>query len=121
MKVHGREVRFLRSVMANCKVLEMAPEGDMERFNNEMLGSDDYEVSQRACARLIAILSEAHEQAAEYESPGSGERPLTVDEALSLPPEDFSMLFSEAIRAWQGEKPTVEESTKKPGKKTEKR
>lgn len=37
MEINGRDVRFFRSVLANCKVADAAPDGDIKRFWNEQL------------------------------------------------------------------------------------
>ena len=116
MEIHGREVKFFRSVEANCKILQLAPGGSMERLNTEVLGSDDYGKSQRACAAMMAIMSEAAEKAEKYTNPDYEMRPLTEDEALSLSGKEFSQAFSEAITAWTGEKPTITAEPKKKGK-----
>jgi len=116
MIIHGREVKFFRSVEANCKILQLAPGGSIERFNTEVLGSDDYEKSQRACATMMAIMSEAAELAAHYTDPDYEMNPLTQAEAMSLSSEDFSKAFTEALMAWSGEKPTVVAEPKKKDK-----
>lgn len=105
MVVHGREVSFFRSVWADCEINTWA-QGDMSKIDQFLQA--DYVTSQTACAKIMAILSEGSEQAKKYEDPEYVKRPLTEAEALTLAPADFSALFTEAMQAWLGEKPTIE-------------
>ena len=56
MEINGRDVRFFRSVLANCKVADAAPDGDIKRFWNEQLLGGSYSVSQRAAAVIMTAL-----------------------------------------------------------------
>lgn len=117
MVVHGREVTFFRSVWADCEMNTWA-NGDTSKIDQFLRA--DYVTSQTACAKIMAILSEGSEQAKKYEDPEYVKRPLTEAEALTLSAVDFSALFNEAMKAWVGEKPTIEAvPVKKTAKKAE--
>ena len=118
MKVHGREITFLRTVWANCEFTKLA-DGDIKNIEDK-LGSD-YITSQKTAAEMMSILSMASESSKRFEDPDYKERPLTVEEAMSLEGEIFSKLFQEALAAWTNEKPTVETTPQKGVKKTGKR
>lgn len=118
MKIHGREITFLRNVWANCEFTKLA-DGDAETIEKK-LGSD-YITSQKTAAEMMAILSSASEMTKKFDDPDYKERPLTVEEALTLEEEAFSQLFHEALAAWAKEKPTIETTPKKGVKKTGKR
>lgn len=115
MIINGREIRFKRTVLANCELLD-ALGGDWDKA--EQIFSSGYVASQRFAARMMAILSNGAEQAAHFADPVHDPHPLSEVEALSLEEETFSALFSEAMEAFRGDgKTTVQGETPK-GKKT---
>lgn len=118
MKVHGREVKFSRTVQANIRIIEELAGGNPDKVKDIFNDSMSFVQTQTACAKFIAILSEGYEASQKYISPDYEPRPVTKDEALLLSPEDFSQLFDEALQAWTGEKVTVETE---PVKKTVRR
>lgn len=120
MEIHGREVHFLRTVGANCKIADLAPDGSMEKLMEEKLFSDNYRVSQETAAEIIVILNEAYIEASRFEDPDFDEKPLTKQELFLLPDDAFNALFHEAMKNWAEEKPTIEtEPINEVGKKTE--
>ena len=117
MNINGRDVRFLRTVMANCKIADICKDGDIA--NGKDLFSGSYQESQINGAKFMAILSEGYEQNKKFREGGDYEpRPLTEEEALNLTDDEFSELFREAYEAYTAEKPTVETEAVK-GKKKE--
>lgn len=118
MKVHGREVKFSRTVQANIRIIEELAGGNPDKVKDIFNDSMTFVQTQTACAKFIAILSEGYEASQKYINPDYEPRPVTKDEALLLSPEDFSQLFDEALQAWTGEKITVETE---PVKKTVRR
>lgn len=118
MKVHGREVKFSRTVQANIRIIEELAGGNPDKVKDIFNDSMSFVQTQTACAKFIAILSEGYEASQKYINPDYEPRPVTKDEALLLSPEDFSQLFDEALQAWTGEKITVETE---PVKKTVRR
>lgn len=122
MKVHGREVKFSRTVQANIRIIEELAGGNPDKVKDIFNDSMSFVQTQTACAKFIAILSEGYEASQKYINPDYEPRPVTKDEALLLSPEDFSQLFDEALQAWTGEKVTVEtEPVKKTARKQGKR
>lgn len=115
MEINGREVKFMRTVYAQCKIADICPEQDSSRMAE--LFSGNYQQSQRQSAKFMAFLSEGYEQNRKFAEPGYTPRPLTEDEALSLFDEDFTALFNEAFAAWTGNKPTIETEQPKGKKK----
>jgi hypothetical protein len=119
MEIHGREIKFKRTVLATCEVADLSPGGDINKFD-ELLLSKQYAITQRAAAGFMAALSKGYEMAQAFEDLKYKPRPLTVDEALCLDNDAFSDLFTEALAAWGVEKPTVEtEPAKTKGKNAE--
>lgn len=107
MKVHGREIRFMRTVWGNCEIAERCPDKDINRFDELMKG--DYITSQKAAAGFMAVMSEGYEMHRAYEEPGYEKRPLTQAEAMLLDDETFAALFAEAVSAFAADgKATVE-------------
>lgn len=116
MDIHGRNIGFLRTVLATCEIADLSPDGDVNRFDS-LLQSPKYAVTQRAAAGFIAALSKGYEMAKAFDDPKYSPKPLSVNEALNLDENTFNELFMEALTAWTGEKPTVEaEEVKGKGK-----
>lgn len=121
MTINGREVRFFRSVLANCLISDKTADGDVVRYLNENLGSANYAVSQRAAVTIMVALSNGYETAQKYKEPGYEPHPLTDEECLCLSNEEFNALFDEAMTAFRDDgKTTVQGEPVKTGKKTAK-
>lgn len=116
MQINGREVHFLRTVMACCKIADICEDGDIA--NGKKLFSGSYQESQRNSAKFIAILSEGYEENKKFREAGYEPRPLTEEETLNLTDDEFQECFMEAYQAYTAEKPTVETEPVK-GKKKE--
>jgi len=117
MIIHGREIKFRRTVEATCELADKAPDGDINKYD-KLLNSPKYSVTQKAAAEVIAALSKGYEKTRKYEEPGYVMNPLTLDEVLTLDEDTFTALFTEAMNAWQTDgKTTVEtEPPKEKGK-----
>lgn len=113
MTVHGREVHFLRTVGASIKIIEELAGGDPDKLASIFKGG--YTQTQTATAKFIAYLSEGYENSKSFEEEGYEPRPLTKDEALAMDDALFGEAFDEALKAWMGEKASVE--TEPPKKK----
>lgn len=116
MRVYGREVGFLRTVAATCKIADLCKDGDIA--NAATLFDGNYQTSQDTAAKFMAIMSEGYENHRKFEEAGYEPRPLTDEEFINLSEDEFSECFKEAIMAYTGEKPTVETEAPK-GKKKE--
>lgn len=121
MVINGREVRFLRSVLANCEIADASPGGDVGKFIATQLMNESYVVSQKAAAVIMTALSRGYETAQKYKEPGYKQHPLTEEEVMSLEPKEFDALFEEAMAVFRRDgKVTVEGEPAKTGKKTAK-
>ena len=110
MNINGREIRFFRSVLANCEISEVSPEGDINRLLTDQLIGGTYAVSQKAAATIITALSKGYEFAQAAKDTKYKPRPLNMNEVLSL---------KAMTEFYNGGKITVEaEPEKKTGKKT---
>lgn len=116
MIIHGREIHFRRTVGAQCDIAEYSPDGDVNRFD-DLINSDNYLVSQKAVLFFICTMSKWYEKEQKENDPEYIERPLTVDECMTLAPDVIEALSSEASAAFSGETVTVEaEEPKQKGK-----
>lgn len=107
MVIHGREIKFRRTVLGNCEIAAICPKKDINKFQD--LLQSDYGTSQNAAAVFMAALSKGWEMHRHFEDPSYEMRPLTVEEALLLDSDDFNELFVEALAAFTNDgKPTVE-------------
>lgn len=116
MEIHGREIHFRRTVLANCEIAEACPEGDINKLDAVL--HDKYAVAQKTAAVVMAALSKGYEMEQHFNDPSYKMRPLTVDEALLMDNDDFNALFVEALNVWADDgKTTIEtEEPKAKGK-----
>lgn len=114
MKVHGREVKFLRTVWAVNEVAKVCPMNDIGRIMEKLKTKSTVELNE-TWAVFICALNGGYEMAQKYEDKDYKPNPLTVDELYTLSEEEFAALIREATEAWYGDKITVEveESKKK--------
>ena len=109
MEVNGRDVRFFRSVLANCEIADASPDGDANRLLKEQLTEGNYATSQRAAVVIIMAMSRGYETAQHVKDPAYKPRPITKEEAMSLTEPEFDALFAEAIQEfYNGGRRTVE-------------
>lgn len=106
MKVNGREIKFLRTVAATIEVANMCKDGDIN--NVESLFDGNYQDSQISAAKFMAVLSAGYEDNKAFSEPGYKKNPITEQEVLTLTDEQFNELFTEAVKAYAGEKQTIE-------------
>ena len=107
MKIHGRDVRFLRTVKGVNDIASMCPGKNIEHID-AILQSDDTVQTQDVMARMLVALSEGYEYAKTFEEEGYKPRPLTLNEVMYLDHETFRNLFMEAVEALKGNQQTVE-------------
>lgn len=119
MIVHGREIKFKRTVGANIDIANICPNGDIKHI--DQLFNGNYQHSQVQVAKFMSFLSTGYENNKAFEDKKYTPNPLTVDEALLLEEDEFSELFDEALEAWTGEKTTVETKEPKPVKGSKKK
>ena len=117
MKVHGREVKFLRTVWAVNEVAKVCPMNDIGRIMEKLRTKSTVELNE-TWAVFICALNGGYEMAQKYEDKDYKPNPLTVDELYTLSEEDFSKLIREATEAWYGDKITVEVEESKKNEET---
>lgn len=118
MNVNGREVRFMRTVMANCEIAQICKNHDLAKFD-ELLTSGDTIVSVNAQATFIVAMAKGWEMHEKFENPDYVMNVVTSDELMMLDPEDFSNLFTEAINAFAGDGAVTVEAEEVKTKKEE--
>lgn len=117
MKVHGREVKFLRTVWAVNEVAKVCPMNDIGRIMEKLKTKSTVELNE-TWAVFICALNGGYEMAQKYEDKDYKPNPLTVDELYSLSEEEFASLIREATEAWYGDKITVEVEESKKNEET---
>ena len=93
MEINGRDVRFFRSVLANCEIADASPDGDVNRLLKEQLTEGNYATSQRAAVVIIMAMSRGYETAQHVKDPAYKPRPITKEEAMSLTEPEFDQQF----------------------------
>lgn len=117
MIIRGREIKFLRTVLATCKIADLCPDGQISKIG-ALFGGTDSKVARNE-AEFIRALNEGYEMSLHFDDPSHEVKVISIDEIMSLTNDDFSALFAEAVGAFQGEEQTVEVEEKKSKKKTE--
>lgn len=115
MLIHGREIKFLRTVQAACDIADICPKGDMANIAELFKGTTKTRVTNMA--NIIHFLSVGYEEAKAFEEEGYKPNPITVKELMALDEDTFNILFTEATEAFYSDKQTVEVE---PEKKKEK-
>lgn len=116
MRLLGREVGFLRTVDAVCRVVEEMDGGDAEKGISAIF-SKDFMEAQQASMKFICIMSAGHEARKHVEDPGYIMRPITPEEVRVMTEQEMTDALFAAVSAWNGEKPTIEtEPAKKKAK-----
>lgn len=124
MEINGREINFKRTIWATNAVMQMCPDGSIERFTELFNGSDSSRVLNMS--GFICAMSEGYERARAFEAKRNGEEytmdPLTLEEVMNIGDmEVFNRLQEEAAAAWaRDSKVTVETEPSKSKKKAKK-
>lgn len=106
MLIHGREIKFLRTVQAACDIADICPKGDMANIAELFKGTTKTRVTNMA--NIIHFLSVGYEEAKAFEEEGYKPNPITVKELMALDEDTFNILFAEATEAFYSDKQTVE-------------
>ena len=120
MNINGKEIGFRRSVLANCRLADIAPAHDIGRFFKEKILSMNYAEAQQAAAELIAAMNEGYEQYQKFLDPAYAPDPVKPMALLSLDEVTFNALYQEAINAYNNDGKTTVEVQPPKGKKTKK-
>ncbi len=118
MLLHGREVKFLRTVWAINEVAKNCPNQNIGKFSETLKNESTIAVND-TWANFMIALNTGYEMARKYEDKDYVSNPLTVDELYTLSEGDFAILINEAIAAWVGDVQTVEVEESKKNEKTE--
>lgn len=119
MKIHGREIKFMKTVKGTDDLAKLCPNNDLKLIG-EVFGGDDMSRMQHAMAVFIVAMNEGYEYNRMYETPGYEPHPLTMDEVMYLDHDEFIPLFTEAMGAFKKDKPTIEAEAKSKKKVTKK-
>lgn len=112
MEIHGREIKFRRTVGATCRIAEACPDGDIQRAS-EMMAPENLSKSQKFAAEFIAALNEGYENSKRFENKDYVPNPLTVEEIMCLDQDVFTNLMETAFAEFNEVKRTVEAEPKK--------
>lgn len=115
MVVLGKDIKFRRSVQANCEIADICPNKDINKFNELINGN--YPTAQKAAATFIVALNRAYEDYANYIDPAHEPDPVSIREIMMLDNEQFNDLFMEALKVFADDGKTTVET--EPLKKTE--
>lgn len=116
MLLHGREVKFLRTVWAVSEISKVCPAHNINRFAEALKTEDSKELNDMWIL-FVTSLSAGYEMAQKFNEPGYDPRPVTVEEINTLTENEFNQLVTEATQAWIGDLITVE--VEEPKKKVE--
>lgn len=114
MKIHGREIRFKKTVKGTSDIAKICPNGDLKQIG-ALFESENTAVMQDAMATFIVAMSEGYEYSRAFEEDYEP-RPLTMREVQYLDHDKFLPLFQEAVEAFKADAQTI----KAEGKKTQK-
>lgn len=115
MVVLGKDIKFRRSVQANCEIADICPDKDINKFNELINGN--YPTAQKAAATFVVALNRAYEDYANYIDPAHEPDPVSIREIMMLDNEQFNDLFMEALKVFADDGKTTVET--EPLKKTE--
>ncbi len=116
MIVHGREVKFLRTVWAVNEVAKACPNNNINKLM-DVLKSESTVTINDTWVTFVCALSGGYEMAQKYADKDYVPNPLTPEELYTLSELEFSILIEEATQAWFGDRQTVE--VEEPKKKDE--
>lgn len=119
MDIQGKKITLMRTVGAEVEIGDMCPDGNLKNLSDWLFKQSVTSRAIRNMAKFIVALSRAGESYLNYNNPEHIPEPLTVDEILSLPPDEFYALRDAAMTAFMnGGKTTVEVETPKKEKAT---
>ncbi len=115
MIIHGREVKFLRTVGATCKIADLCPNQELQNIG-DLFDGNTVSKYENWC-KIIVYLNEGYEMAQKFDEPNYVPKPITLEEIHAITQDEFDQLVFEASAAYRGEVPTVE--AEEPKKKEE--
>ena len=106
MKIRGREIGFLRTGQAACDIADLCPDKDLNKIGGLFTGTTS-EVTKNG-AKLIHFMSEGYEMNKHFDDPSYEPNPISVEEIMYLDEDTYQELFSEMMKSFMGDVPTVE-------------
>lgn len=100
MRIHGKEITFALTVGASAEIAKLCPGGDLRRVG-EMLGETNYGESVDFIAQFVEILSRWGAKMKKWE--GENYDTLSLEEILSLSPNEFAAVQMEAMAAFSND------------------
>ena len=101
MIINGHEIKFMRTVLANCEIAKVCENRDIQNFDKLLQG--DTVTSYNAQCVFVCAMQRGWEMHEKFENPDYVPRYLTEDELMLLDPEDFNALITEAFEAFAGD------------------
>lgn len=116
MKVHGREIHFLRTVGAVSEIAAICPQGNIGKLT-DLLKTENTITINDTWVTFVSALSKGYEDAQKFANKSYKPNPLTKEECFVLTEDEFGKLMEEATTVWFGDKVTIE--VEEPKKKEE--
>lgn len=117
MKLHGREIGFLRTVKTTSELSKLCPDEDFARI--EELFNGKVHIVLETGAKIIHFLNEGYEMNKYFNEPDYEPKVLTVEEIMYLPDDKYNGLLKEAFESLnKGAETTIELEESKKNKKT---
>lgn len=91
MKIHGKEVQFLRTVKATSDIASLCPEKDIERIDE--LFNGDLPTTLETGAKIIHFLNEGFEMNKHFEDPTYQPNILSIEEIMYLDDATYTELM----------------------------
>lgn len=101
MTINGHEIKYMRTVLANCEIAKICENRDIANFD-KMLQGNTVDSIKAQCTFVIALQHgwEMHEK---FENPDYEPHYLTEDELMLLEPEVLAKLFTDAAKVFTGD------------------
>ena len=116
MIVNGHEIKFMRTVLANCEIAKVCENRDISNFD-KLLSNGSTLDSYKAQMTFICALQKGYEMHEKFADPEYVPYYLTEDELMLMDPEALSQLFVEAANAYKGDAEVEVETQEKKAKK----
>ena len=108
MKIHGREIKFLRTVKATADLAKLCPNGDINRIG-ELFSEKDISTTIESGAKLIHFLNEGYEMNKQFMEPGYKPSIILVEEIMYLDDATYTSLIQSAMKGLgMGAETTIE-------------
>ena len=98
MTIGGHEIRFMRTVLANCEIAKECENRDIANFDKLLQG--DTATSYHAQAIFILALQKGWEMHEKFNNADYTPVYLTEEELMLLDPVEFNDLMEEAFRVF---------------------